>query len=314
MMNNIKNWYQYNILSYLIFLLPFFYLIGQGVFNSIFHLLCLLGMLFFFKEFRVKQIDKFYLIYTLLIFSLVLTSLFRVGDKYIIEALLQTKYLFWIYLVLFLVNKVKIDFLAIKILYLIFILILSFILFHSIYQILNFDSSYGDSFVGYRLYLPFTDEQILGYYSFFILPSLLFFTSILKKTIFTKMFITVSVLVVIIFSGERSALLSILIFISIYSFYAMGKIRRILSFLIYSVILSLLVIQIMPNEKINEYKFRIFQTVNEVKSIEKTSYFKHYYTSIEIFKDNIFIGSGINSYRDICKNPKYDFIATEKDR
>ena len=64
----------------------------------------------------------------------------------------------------------------------------------------------------------------------------------------------------------------------------------------------------------------ILNTNNNIKShfVDiPIKYFKdnhhkaHFLTSIEIFKDNKIVGSGLNTFREICSNEKYSEINTK---
>ena len=61
------------------------------------------------------------------------------------------------------------------------------------------------------------------------------------------------------------------------------------------------------------YTFRIEQTLREFSDPFNTSYFIHYKTALEIFKNHKVFGAGVKSYRYECAKNIYDNIHPNPD-
>ncbi len=174
-------------------------------------------------------------------------------------------------------------------------------------NILNFEKT------GIRISSFFGDELILGSYVIRFLPiylGLYFYTivkryiSIYEKIFFLIFFILISILVII--SGERTAfaLLLISIFLILFSLKGFKKAR--ISFLLIFVLTSIIFTFVYQNN----FQRLFVETKQQIIKENKIYFFgqrRHEYAnvSINIFKDNIFLGSGPRTYRVESKNDKY---------
>jgi O-antigen ligase len=122
----------------------------------------------------------------------------------------------------------------------------------------------------------------------------------------------------IFITGERTSFL--MTFLSIILFAVIKKNLRLE--IIVSLVISILTIIYISNK--NSYykeRYLIFleTVVTKKNSLTKTSnsnffdsqWGAHYLTSIEIFKSNILLGSGVRSFRIECSNDKYNNIESE---
>ncbi len=183
----------------------------------------------------------------------------------------------------------------------------------SILQYLTNYNILGYEYFNYRVSSFFGDEHKMGYYSLFATLtsiSILFLTNnkFLQyyKTFFLfTLFICVNILVVL--SGERKALVLLLIFdftyIIIFKSFRVQILSAILS------ILTIVVILVFLNP---DFKNRfINQTFDQLQSEDKKIYIfsemyeAHYITATNIFLDNKVFGVGPKIYREICNDPKY---------
>ena len=67
----------------------------------------------------------------------------------------------------------------------------------------------------------------------------------------------------------------------------------------------------MSESHYNRFINQIFQNINQndIKSLVRTNqHLGHYYTAIEIFKQNIFFGVGIKNFRNVSHEKKYNPI------
>lgn len=176
----------------------------------------------------------------------------------------------------------------------------------------------GVNLLGYqyrdgRLSGLFGDELIIGSYMIKFLPILLAFYILLSKNfkIKTKTLYLIAffmIFFVIILSGERAALLSLILFIFLFSFVQLNF-KKFIIFLI--VFLSFLSIFILSNEGtkqryLYDFKDEIFYGDKKVNiySFFPKNHSGLFQTSINIGKNNIYFGSGVNSFRYECANHK----------
>lgn len=180
----------------------------------------------------------------------------------------------------------------------------------------HYDIKYITSFFG--------DEKKLGSFVSRILPiciALIFFVNnelINKYKI--KIFLILLSFIMIILSTERLALFYFIVFIFFYFFTLKKKNRIIFFFSLLLIIISSLII--FPNylekfyystkNQIYEKKIIIEKPLNLkwIKYTDKPIFFSRNHqnmvlTSYNIFKENIFFGSGIKTFREECKKIKY---------
>lgn len=201
---------------------------------------------------------------------------------------------------------------------------LSILIFGLILQLFEVEFIY--KFVsGSRYSSFFFDELIMGSYLVKILPLAL---SILlyKNKINVSLIIIFVISLCIIFSGERSAVFSlffILSFMFFFSNFISLKKKLISSVLILLLITSALFF--LPKVKYRiidqtAYQLSLIEPKNDHIEIEvedtmvafaREEYFiplKYYLmmnSALKIFKDNIFFGSGVKTFRILCKDERY---------
>jgi len=181
-----------------------------------------------------------------------------------------------------------------------------------------FQRIFGVNFLGYqtqqagRLTSFFKDEQIPGAIIFKLSPFVIYFIFNQKNKILEKYkyMILIFVYFAILISGERStSILSTLaiLFILILNFRDLNK----KIFLIYAAIFFTIFIVLftMKNSVIKE---RFYYTFEQSKN---NVYLNYYSNSVEIFKKNIFVGTGPQSYRyechkisNSCSNHPHNFV------
>ena len=174
---------------------------------------------------------------------------------------------------------------------------------------------YSKASTNYRLVGPFGDEEIVGIYLFSFLPVTMF---ILEKYNVDNLFKIPSIFIIsmmILISGERMAILMTLALLFFYFLFKYKKILILFATLIS--ILTLLTIIFIENfsefHNKNGYVFRINQTMSEFKDPFETSYFYHYKTALEIFKNHKIAGAGVKSFRYECYKNIYNNVNTNAD-
>ena len=109
----------------------------------------------------------------------------------------------------------------------------------------------------------------------------------------------------IVLSSERTALAIYLIIVFFTLFYLSNKIRLLFTLVI---ILSLIV-GFVTNK--NSYSRIIDHTYKQITENDRLNLFSfrhqlHFVMAYEIFKDQIFLGAGIKSFRNLCSKDKYE--------
>ena len=156
----------------------------------------------------------------------------------------------------------------------------------------------------------FGDEYILGSYLVRLLPLLLALLinkvtfNLLNKILFIIGIVLFNVL--IYFIAERTAFALNIIFFVLFTLI----IKKTRFLMIITLIISSLGFFVAGNLSKSTQERMINQTINEVFKDNKINIFtegheNHMKTAIKIFKDNIVIGSGIKSFRILCRDKRY---------
>ena len=115
----------------------------------------------------------------------------------------------------------------------------------------------------------------------------------------------------IILSGERNSIVALLI-IFMFNIFFNNKFRK---KLIYILLLFIIIFSVLF-ASVGNVKYRYFDWPIEhldsmksygAKKILDTSWGSHYITAYEIFLDNKIFGSGFKSFRNVCRESKYDY-------
>jgi O-antigen ligase len=187
-----------------------------------------------------------------------------------------------------------------------------FLFFDLVYQIINKKNLLGFLLTtGDRVTGIFGSSQVAGSFTVRLLPVLLFLLSVvINKNDILKLFIFFVSLTIVILSGERTSLFLYIIF-----FIYFLIIEKDLKFLLFSSSTVILVAAILfiafPSQKKRFYDQTINQLFNK-ETLEKKNFRffserhqDHFETAINIFKKNMFFGSGPNSFRYLCSKTEY---------
>jgi O-antigen ligase len=325
----IKNFIIKDHYIYLIYFVPISFILGQSAVSINFFLITLFTFLiFFFDNYNFKKIFDFNSIIIVIFFFLIFFTQISIygmhGIKYFLlirflEIILMLKYYF-------LKNDYNFFF---RRYFIILFSIFIFIVFDLIFQRINGIDIFGyKSTIEtniYRLTGPFgNNEYIPGSYIFHICsPAVIYFICYFySKNYFLKFSLIIIVinffLIGIFITGERTSFLMALLTIIL-----LGVIVKKFRFLIiFSLIISFLSILYISNKN-NYYKERylIFtETIIGKKTIStnkaninffNSQWGAHYLTALEIFKKNIFFGSGVRSFRIECSSDQYNNINSE---
>ena len=332
-MNTITNKLNIKYFIALIFILfPISFIIGPAlveIFNFI------LIIFFLKKMYENKDLLKEFsnkIIITLITFNIIIL-ITSINSDYIFSIKYPLTYFRYIIFVLTIFLLLKLDSSLIKKIVYLFVFTLILLLLGSIFEIIfkNFCGYFtnGNVFVtegeickNLKDYLPgnlsrhdrvssfFGDELILGSYVSRFLPLIigliyLYYSKINNSKILIYFVILLS-LILIIISGERAALIYFIFFGFIFFLIINEKLVSKIYF-----ILSLAIILIISYFFIDQVNKRMHQTYAQLeKSINKkilfsTDHHAHAVAAYKIFLDNKFLGTGPNTFREVCKNKKY---------
>ena len=319
--------YKYNIEKWLVVSIPFF-----AIF-SIFFLEVLLIYLtgaFIYYSFKNSEIKKYFknkifYFFSIFYFYILLRYLF-VEKEYLdstISIIFYFRYGLYFTAIFYFLKKIpNLESLFLKTVVIIFIVLF----FDALFQFTT-----GYNIVGYEILFNnrvssfFEDELILGSYLLRFSPFLFIFliSNIENKIYYNISFFLITVLVGIIFiTGERSATVLILLLL-IYYFIFLQNLKR---FKVFSILISVFIIFVsitFSSTIKNRFLDKTLEELNleqknpnitEVFPIDKldmnfyvisSTHTNYLYTSMNMFKDNIFFGKGPKTYRYYCKDEKF---------
>jgi len=154
-----------------------------------------------------------------------------------------------------------------------------------------------------RLSGPFNDEFVVGGFLINFSIVTIFISKFLKKKI--KVFLLFITSVLILLSGERMAFL-----LSVFSIFLIIILlfkKNLFKVLIITLVILVVTIPIIVKDK------RLTARYDEIKIITinyndpNNPYFSLFFKSIEIFKENPFLGTGPRSFRDSCQKQGKNF-------
>ncbi len=306
MFNKIRN-YCSNINYFHIFFSLFLISLVSG--PLIPEILILLLVIFFFKEnkFYIKYLRSNKILFFLLIFYfyLNLNSFFFSFDTFIsIKSTLpfiRLILLSYIICHLLLSDKNQSFIKSTIFTYLILILLL---IIDSLVQTATGYNIFGFGYQHGRVTSFFGTEQILGSFivrTFPIIIAFLYLIEKLNKKLLFLIFLFSGILILL--SAERTSLAYYIIFLTSF---LLIETKNLKNFFVLIIISFILIISFVNFYK--PIKLRIIDsTLNQLKSssffiIPSYRHELHYTNAIYIFKDNLFFGKGIKSFRYICKN------------
>jgi O-antigen ligase len=271
-------------------------------------IITLIVIFYIFKNFsKIFNVPFYFKVFFLFITYLIFISL--IGDTILFSlesAFAYLRYGLFILAIPYILNEKKIlkfffYILSIFFLILFFDLIFQFIHKKNIFGIPNLNAE--------RISGMFGKRQVAGSYALRLMPILFFLIIIFVKNNFIHKLLLIFVsLGIIILSGERTSLFLFLLFL-VFAILVEKKLSFLIS-IIFIILLSLILINfIMPTQKKRLYDHTLNQLYpkDNVKKYyifsERHQY--HFLTSLNMFKENIFFGTGPNSFRYLCDNKKY---------
>ncbi|MBK69579.1 MAG: hypothetical protein CMF54_07305 [Legionellales bacterium] len=174
------------------------------------------------------------------------------------------------------------------------------------YNLLGYESKHVS-----RISSFFYEELVLGRYLLSFYPLFLISLYYLKNNkIISNLFVQIILLSLYSFtiylSGERTAFFNYLLFnlILLFIFFNKNNLKKLV---IFTAIFSFLV---LISTIFNKNTFERYLTIKNIFQTDKIVTFtkfheKHYLTAYKIFEANKLFGSGIKTFRHICKKPEY---------
>ena len=323
---------------YLIMLIPLLYIFSVGLLNLAFILISIFFLFICFvnKDFSFLK-DKFFIYLYIFWAYLLLSAIFIHKDiEVFLESFFYIRFIIFPIAIYYYLKKNIKSFNKIKMFYLI---IIFFVVIDTWFQFF-----YGKDIFGYelpvlkgRLSGPFGKELIVGGYLCFIGVLTLLINFYKNQLLLNKLFIFYFLILVstIFISGERASILILFLFL-FFNLFLNKEIRKKISLILFLVtcVFFILIylssdlkwrvyghvyslshpiiknnhISAIQNEEFNQLKSEKFYKnyILALKSFKDTQWGAHWLTALEISKDNLLFGSGIRTFRIVCK--QYDDI------
>lgn len=328
--------------SFILLLIPIFFIVGT-FFANLMVIITTIYLIIFEKKYFLKLNKKIYYSLFLILFFFLINSFFS-NDKITtffksISYLRFFLFCLGIFLILSSINRNLRNNL-----FIISILIISFVIFDTILQFVSGKDIFGfesdDNYL--RLSGPFGDELIVGFFILYYGSICLFYSLKIeiknKKILFFILLYFIGITVFL--TGERASFLSFFLFLFI--LFLLSKNNRILLFISFLVIFFSIVAILLNSERMSK-KYSFIQIIHNhtLEYSEKKNYIEkdisnqnkqnlelykknfipenilkfykvvinshwlaHYRGGIQVFKNNLFFGSGFKTFRSECFNYK----------
>ncbi len=308
--------YEYKFFSKLFYyplaLIPVFLISGPFLSDLVITLSGLAFLIISLKNKDYRFFSSFFFKY-FIFFYLFISSLYFLYDEtkiyFLLKPFSMIRFILFVGALSYLISYKKsfID-LFLKVL----ILSLSLLFLDSLFQFF-----YGKNILSYeisgtgRVSSFFKDELIMGSYTmrfFPVLITIIFYKNFLRKNLLLSVLFFICTTLILL-SGERTSLILFLIFVVSFILLSENFIKKKFLFLFSILFILASVIFLNPSFKTRFidnvlYFFSGTNSDNKIKIISD----EHqgvFYSAYDIFSKKPIIGSGINSFRKVCKNVKY---------
>ena len=297
-----------NFLNLLIFIFPISIITGPFLPDLILSIIALIGLiLFILRKIKISFYFEFIILW-IFYFIIIISSLLSEEILYSLDySLFYFRFIVFAHFFVFLMinhkNLLK-NFL--------FGLMISISLLNlfSVFELINFFYFSSDIDAVRRLHLPFSDEEIVGSFLIRILPIYIFLIYLNKNLLnsilfkFFNIFLILTSIITIIFSGERTAIL-LLLFSVLFLGIVLLRINLKIFFMTIFTLIILVSSLIIFDKKISD---RILQDYDRNISTnpEINPYFNFSLVSFKMFEDKPFFGQGPKMFRKLCNNSKFN--------
>ena len=321
-MNSIINFKNFNLL--LLFFLPIGIILGQFELNLTIFLITSLFLIDFFvnKKKSTFYKDKIFLCFLLFFIFIFFNSIFFF-DQNLKQLLKSFAILISAIFIYALGNSLELlDKKNLKYLIFFYLFLNIFIYFDLIYQFSNpnFQDFFGfkvetlrtyeifgnKKILPIRLSGPFKEELVPGFYLSTFGSIVIFLTYFKTNLRYKNIFLLYTLLFInlffVILTGERSSSIISFLILILFIFFIEKNIYKNIFYFLFLLSAIVIIVKINPTtgERMNDIFFWLSKENGGVKGFFSTDWGKHYLISFEIFKDHIFFGSGIRSFREIC--------------
>lgn len=315
---NKDNFSLIKIQSLLVYLLPISIVLSIFVADLIVVIVSLIFVFQSFKQDNTKYFfNKFVLLFFLWNIILIIESLLSYNILLSLESsLLHFRFIVFSIAIWFIIDNNR---KFINTFTTFFIITFCVVILDAYIQYITGYNTFNYPYNGYRLAGFFDDKLVLGNYLSRLLP--LFFALMIvsfmnsKKNILFSLTILIAVDIIIVLSGERTAIiLSLIGTIGIIILINKYKLIRLIA-LVIAMLLSFIIIYNDANVK----ERVITSTINELDLFEENKHFfsegheLYYQTSYYMFLDHKIFGIGPKNYRILCNDPRYFKLIQTKD-
>ena len=311
-----------------ILLFPTSYILGNFALNLTIALSILFSLILIIKNksfFLFKE--NFLILSFIFCLLLIISSLINIENSDFKKSLLYLRYPFFSLSIIFFhfyFSHRKINFF-----YKLNFIFIIFIILDFIYQIFNGKNLLGfkprcllddqnnltcDRFAGL-----FDQEFIMGAYLLIVAITIINIFLIINKK--TKYLLLINLVIgfLILKTGEKTNFLGFVIFIIFYLYYFLKNFNRKNNILIFFLFVFSFFIAVKFDDSINKRYIQFVkndlktdESKNLIYKIKASPWLIHYRGALEIFnKNNILIGSGIKSFRKVCKD--YDYVLSDRE-
>lgn len=326
------------IISLYIFfiLIPISYILGNGIINSFIVLSIIFSLIFLERNKIFSSEKKIIFTFFLLFFYLQINSIFiNYENSNLISSISYLRFFLFSLIILYLL---QVEFISLKHISNIFIVITLFVSIDIIYQYVFYKDLFGykPGICSYPKGVPlcerfsgvFGDELIggsfLANFGIFSICLYLYCNKINKKQILFSSIFGILTISAIIISGERSALLTAMYCLIIYTIFNKNLRSLLIKIVVIVSVIIIIAINFSDNAKHRFVTWPYDYLINLpgdnlfIKYLH-SSWGSHYISAYYIFSENIIFGTGIKSFREVCKPieknkiiEKYNILRTDQ--
>lgn len=179
----------------------------------------------------------------------------------------------------------------------------------ALYELVYGHNFFGNSAFEGRLAGLFGDRWVIGRYIVFFLPILfgiflMELDSLNKIVKFFSIFIFFISILVVFFSGERAAFISMTLYLCLLLIYLIGKVSYKMIFCFVLVFSIMIISPFMFDNTSKRLQDNFLKYLTNF-DINENQYLAMYNSGYKIFSDNLILGSGPNNFRYTCSENKY---------
>lgn len=299
-----------NSLQYLFFLFPFLLISGPLLSDL---MISFIAIFFLFKIVKKNEYNslKNNIVYFFIIFYVYININSFFSYKPLISFQTSLPYIRFILFAFFLSYYLNLNYNLKKIIIISFFSSYVILLFDSLLQLMTGANLLGDPIINDRISSLFGDKLILGSFVSRTIPLVIGLLFLLKFRLryFVQILIFLIGGVLVYLSAERLSFAYLIVTFFCFLFFTTKK--KNIYYLVLGIVLFFLFLNLIKPSSMNRLvNHTARQIVEKNYSIFSYRHELHYTTAYKIFKENIFFGAGLKSFRLLCDQQK--FIPLEK--